>query len=102
MTRAPAPWPIHEDDLTVALEKALGKGGRYVFAMPDVIPDGMVLVHNHVVIGITPRRQPGFRGFRAWLSPKGHRGIEACGCGWAPHLGQHWRDSSTCTRRAAP
>ena len=78
----------------------------YVYALPNRIPKRMVLVHNRVILGITPSRRPGSRGFRAWLSPKGTKGLVACGCGWAPKLGQHFRPGSSVPtkppRRAQP
>jgi hypothetical protein len=46
-----------------------------------------VLVHNSV----RPTRRLGSRGFRAWLQSPDSVGLEVCGCGWAPELGQHYR-----------
>ena len=60
--------------------------------VPDSIPPGKVLVRNAVVVGITPRRTIGTRGFRAWLSPaEDHINREPCTCAWAPELGNHYR-----------
>ena len=55
--------------------------------IPDTVPAGQVVVHNHV----TPTRHPGSRGFRAWLAAPDPDRLEACDCGWAPELGQHFR-----------
>ena len=57
----------------------------YLSELPDVVPDGMILVHNHV----KPTRRLGSRGFRAWLSAPDPQ-LEICGCGWAPELGRHF------------
>lgn len=53
---------------------------------PADIPAGRVVVHNHV----RPARRLGMRGFRAYLVQPGPL-ITACGCGWAPELGTHYR-----------
>ncbi|HLQ56338.1 MAG TPA: hypothetical protein VK162_18970 [Streptosporangiaceae bacterium] len=53
---------------------------------PADVPAGKVVVHNQV----TPTRQLGSRGFRAWLA-KSSEELEACPCGWAPELGTHYR-----------
>lgn len=55
--------------------------------IPDVVPAGQVVVHNHV----KPTRQLGTRGFRAWLAAPDPERLEVCDCGWAPGLGQHFR-----------
>jgi hypothetical protein len=60
----------------------------YPRRIPERIPDGMVLVHNHV----RPRPGQGWNGFRFWLqkiddSPL----VVPCACGWAPEVGQHFR-----------
>ena len=62
---------------------------QYLSKLPDVVPDGVVLVHNHV----RPTRRLGSRGFRAWLSAPDPR-LEVCGCGWARELGRHFRVAS--------
>lgn len=51
------------------------------------VPVGKVVVHNH----IKPANRLGVRGFRAWLSEPQEKSITRCDCGWAPHLGQHFR-----------
>jgi hypothetical protein len=60
----------------------------YVQTIPDAtrVPDGMVLVHNHV----RPARRQGERGFRFWLQVASGR-LEPCECGWAPEAGGHYR-----------
>jgi hypothetical protein len=58
---------------------------EYVFDMPEAVPAGKVLVHNHV----RPTVRLGFAGFRAWLDDPDD-GYEVCTCGWAPHL-VHYR-----------
>lgn len=60
--------------------------GFYLFTLPDMVPQGQVLVHNHV----RPTRQLGRRGFRAWLQSSSES-LEPCPCGWAAELGQHFR-----------
>jgi hypothetical protein len=50
----------------------------YVKAIPRELPDGMVLVHNHV----RPARRIGTRGFRAWTS-KLDDSLVVCPCDWA-------------------
>jgi hypothetical protein len=51
---------------------------KYVKTIPRELPEGMVLVHNHV----RPARRPGVRGFRAWTQ-KLDDGLEVCPCDWA-------------------
>jgi len=58
---------------------------EYLAAVPDELPAGRVLVHNHV----RPAEHLGDRGFRAWLADSAER-YEACGCGWAAELGDHY------------
>lgn len=59
----------------------------YLTALPDRVPVGRVLVHNHV----RPTRRLGSRGFRAWLSPPDPDRLSVCDCGWAAELGTHYR-----------
>jgi hypothetical protein len=66
------------------------KGIEYLFKLPAAVPGDKVLVHNQVVVGITPTRRLGYRGFRAWLSSPDPR-LYVCRCGWRPELGQHFR-----------
>jgi hypothetical protein len=63
----------------------------YLFAYPTSIPDGKLLVHNRVTVGITPKRRPGVSGFRIWLDDADAARREPCDCGWAPELGVHYR-----------
>ena len=68
-------------------EKTMSELPEYVSRLPDAVPAGKVLVHNHV----RPQGRLGMNGFRAWLSPAGTARLEVCDCGWAPKLGQHFR-----------
>lgn len=64
----------------------------YLYVLPEAVPSDRVIVHNNVVIGITPTRKLGTQGFRAWLVPIELRPLlEVCECGWAPQLGDHFR-----------
>jgi hypothetical protein len=63
---------------------------EYLDRLPTSLPPGQVLVHNTV----RPTRRLGSRGFRAWLAPIAATGLEACDCGWARELGQHFRFSA--------
>jgi hypothetical protein len=70
-----------------------GKGVYFFITLPrsrDEIPEGHVLVHNHM----RPSRQLETRdempGFRVWHQPLRRR-IEKCPCKWAPELGVHYR-----------
>jgi hypothetical protein len=64
---------------------------RYVAKLPSVIPADMVLVHNDVRPVGFPDIPLEFNGFRAWLQSGDEPPLEACDCGWAPTLGQHFR-----------
>jgi hypothetical protein len=46
--------------------------------VPDRLPSGRVLVHNHIV----PSASLGLRGFRAWTQVK-DRALVPCPCCWA-------------------
>jgi hypothetical protein len=59
---------------------------EYVCNLPNAVPIGKVLVHNH----IRPTLRLGFAGFRAWLDDPGEK-YEICDCGWAPKLSEHYR-----------
>ena len=59
----------------------------YLRRLPDVVPVGRVLIHNHVL----PTRRLGSRGFRAWLAPSNAPQLEVCACTWASELGRHFR-----------
>jgi hypothetical protein len=60
---------------------------EYLSKIPTKIPDGQVVVHNHVR---PTTRRLGSRGFRAWLAEPNER-LVVCDCGWAPELGEHYR-----------
>jgi hypothetical protein len=51
---------------------------RYVSHIPKKLPNGKVLVHNHVF----PQRVLGANGFRAWTQTLDDT-LEVCSCGWA-------------------
>jgi hypothetical protein len=53
------------------------------------IPDGWLLVHNHVKA--TPNARSGVRGWRVWLARPAAVKCIACDCGWESHLGAHYR-----------
>jgi len=60
---------------------------HYLTAIPKVVPEGKIVVHNH----IRPAVRLGVRGFRAWLADKGDPVYERCDCDWAPRLSEHDR-----------
>jgi hypothetical protein len=76
------------------------EGKQYFDEIPEVIPDGMVLVHSHVI----PSPVIGSRGFQAWLAPEsvigappppefvsmGSGTLEPCNCWWAPQHKIHY------------
>lgn len=62
-------------------------GIDYLSDVPDTVPTGTWVVHNHV----RPARSLGERGFRAWLTAPDADRYEQCGCTWASHLGEHYR-----------
>jgi hypothetical protein len=77
---------------------------RYVSYLPKKLPKGTVLIHNHVLH--TPYMNIGQNGFRIWLAnpnpdmtyehmepTEGDEPtvVEPCPCGYAPHLGTHYR-----------
>ena len=68
------------------MPKALAKMLDYIFKLPDALPDGAMLVHNHV----RPAEHLGARGFRAWLAAD-KAGLEVCPCGWAKKFPKHYR-----------
>jgi hypothetical protein len=60
---------------------------EYLFKIPSRVPEGRIVVHDHV----RPARPAlGAHGFRAWLAEPSER-LEVCGCDWAPMLGEHYR-----------
>lgn len=65
------------------------KVSDYLSKIPQTVPAGRIVVHNHIV---PPSKILGVRGFRAWLaSTKDAAGYVKCDCDWAPHLGAHYR-----------
>jgi hypothetical protein len=60
----------------------------YLRTTDGPIPPGNVVTHNFTWNG----QQLGEKGFRAWWAPLDDgSGREPCSCGWAPHLGPHYR-----------
>jgi hypothetical protein len=49
--------------------------------IPNKIPPGRVLMHNHVMHG--PGWSCGINGFRAWIADKPYKGFLLCPCGYA-------------------
>jgi hypothetical protein len=64
---------------------------KNLFQMPAAIPPGRVLVHN--LISHYWYTVPGTHGFRAWFDAK-QSDYEICSCGWAPHLGTHYCETT--------
>jgi hypothetical protein len=58
----------------------------YLSKLPKEIPQGQVLVHNHV----RPVKQIGLNGFRCWLQ-KIDPTLVKCDCGWAPKFAEHFK-----------
>lgn len=59
---------------------------NYVNAIPRELPDGVVLVHNHV----RPASPIGMSGFRIWCqSPSDEPELVVCDCGWPRHSKTH-------------
>lgn len=58
---------------------------EYLSEIPQAIPAGRILVHNHV----RPAKGLGTRGFRAWLGTPANPRYEICSCGWAPGLAHY-------------
>jgi hypothetical protein len=54
---------------------------RYLPRIPRKIPEGRVLMHNHVRHGKTT--QTGINGFRAWTAIKPYPDFVLCRCGWS-------------------
>jgi len=63
---------------------------EYLARIPDHVPEGKIVVHNQV----RPTRRLGSRGFRAWLDTPNDK-YEACQCGWAAELAEHYRVAAT-------
>jgi hypothetical protein len=73
------------EDFLEQLQKSHGM--EYLKKIPASVPEGRVVVHNHVA----PARRLGWRGFRAWLAKPNPDQLEVCPCGWARELGEHYR-----------
>jgi hypothetical protein len=63
---------------------------EYFARIPKQVPWGRIIVHNHIQPQAPLRRN----GFRAWSDLPEPKYVE-CYCGWAPHLGRHYRVSRT-------
>jgi hypothetical protein len=64
---------------------------EYVFQIPETVPCGKLLAHN---LGRAPgpRTRHGTNGFRFFFVDADRLDrFELCGCGWAPHLPEHYR-----------
>ena len=70
----------------MAWEVEIVIGKTYLTELPERVPEGNVLVHNRIL----PRTQLNSNGVRAWLQAPADC-LELCPCGWAPHLGEHYR-----------
>jgi hypothetical protein len=55
---------------------------EYISVIPKEVPEGRVLMHNHV----RPTTRLGSWGFRAWLDDHVPDNFARCDCGWAPGL----------------
>ncbi len=70
------------------LDAKIARYQRKIPASAADVPEGKVVVHNHVV----PARRLGVRGFRTWTQGQNEEpAIEVCPCKWAPELGAHFR-----------
>ncbi len=54
---------------------------------PDTLPQGRILVHNHVIYT--------GGGFRVWTQDENDPTIMVCNCPYAPKLTQHYRMKPT-------
>jgi hypothetical protein len=69
-------------------KRARQRPADYPAAIPDRLPPGSIIVHNHV----KPAQRQGTRGFQFWIAKLGDDDrYVACKCDWAPHLGKHYR-----------
>jgi hypothetical protein len=64
----------------------------YPSTVPERVPDGWRLAHNHVRPRGRGRRQ-GWRGFRYWIQDT-PEALVRCDCEWAPEDGEHYRVSA--------
>jgi len=58
---------------------------------PSESASGLILIHDP----ISPTRRTSNRGFRIWATDQANTSVERCPCGWAPELGQHYRERVT-------
>jgi hypothetical protein len=65
--------------------------------LPTFIPENKWLVHNNA----QPVNPLGTNGFEAWLQKPNPANLQACNCGWAPALGQHYREIWSTSPQAA-
>jgi hypothetical protein len=68
-------------------ETDASRGMEYPDPLPETIPPDRFLVHNN---SVRASRRQDTSGAPYWLQPH-QSGLEACRCGWAPHLGTHYR-----------
>ncbi len=80
-------WSESEDKKVQAGRGRDRHGIDYLSVLPQLVPNGKVLVHNQVSpVSLIPD----MRGSRCWLqNPSGR--LEPCDCDWAPGLGVHFR-----------
>jgi hypothetical protein len=88
MLKPAFPW-VKPKELHMKITAEHKRYTEYLQHLPDAIPPGRYLVHNHV----RPTRRLGTRGFRAWLQ-NDLDDREVCPCKWAPELGTHYRVAS--------
>lgn len=85
--------------LDLASQRQASRRGSIEFLrdLPTFIPESKWLVHNNV----QPTHPLGTNGFQAWLQQPDPANLEACSCGWAPELGQHFREMWSTSSQAA-
>jgi hypothetical protein len=59
--------------------------------MPEDVPAGTAIVHNHAKPAKRIGRTLGFRVWAQALNDDRYAPIEPCSCTWAPELGRHYR-----------
>ena len=69
-----------------AQAKRNAKNMRYLSRIPQSVPSGKIIAHNHA----RPTSPLGTEGFRAWIAEPSLE-YEECPCKWAPELGVHYR-----------